>query len=328
MSAGIPEEIAPAVRSASRVALIGHVTPDADCLGSIGALWLALPELGVRPFVAMPTGSIARKLAFLVEMTGWKPSTGAELSSCDLAVVLDTAKARRANIDGKLEALSAAAVLNVDHHASNERFGKWNWVDPQRSSTCEMVYELVRALGCAVTPTLATLLYAGIHSDTQGFSLSNTTARSLGVGHDLAAAGARISDLCEKLHRSRSRGEFELVQVVYRNTRVSETGRLAWSTISYDEFVHTGCVASDIDDQVEIVRSIEGITAAILFSEGNKGRIRMNFRGERGFSVLGLARQFGGGGHESSAGAILDGSIESVTAQVLPAALAAVAVAG
>jgi phosphoesterase RecJ-like protein len=320
----ISSEVLSSIRECSRIALIGHVTPDADCLGSIGALWLALPELGKYPFVAMPSGSVSRKLEFLVEMAGWKPATPQELAACDLALVLDTAKARRANVDGKLEGLPRAAVLNVDHHASNERFGKWNWIDAGRSSTAEMAYEVVAALGCQVTPTVATLLYAGIHSDTQGFSLSNTTPRSLDVGHRLAAAGARISDVCEKLHRSRSRGEFELVQVVYRNTRVSGDGRLAWSTISHAEFARTGCVASDIDDQVEIVRSIEGITAAVLFSEGNAGKIRMNFRGERGFSVLALAKQFGGGGHESSAGAILDGSIESVTERVLPAAMEAV----
>lgn len=306
------------IRAAKRVALLGHVTPDADCLGSISALWLALPELGARPFVSMPAGSVSRKLDFLVEEVGWKAATPGELASCDVAVVLDTAKARRANIDGKLEAIPGATILNVDHHASNERFGARQWIDAGRSSTCEMVYEIVRGLGCQVTPTVATQLYAGIHSDTQGFSLSNTTARSLEVGHDLALHGARIVEVCEKLHRSHSRGEFELRQIVYRNTRVSENGRLAWSTVDHSEFAHTGCVASDIDDQVEIPRSIEGVLVVVLFSEGHPGKIRMNFRGERGVAVLELAQKFGGGGHHAAAGAILDGTIAEVVERVLP----------
>jgi phosphoesterase RecJ-like protein len=317
----VPADVSRSIRAAKRAALIGHVTPDADCLGSIGALFLALPELGVYPFVSMPRGSVSRKLEFLTEMAGWNPATSEELSACDVALVLDTAKDRRVNVDGKLPSLPGALVVNVDHHASNERFGKLNWVDGSRSSTCEMAYELIRALDCRVTPTVATLLYSGIHSDTQGFSLSNTTPRSLAVGHELAAAGARVAQVCEKLHRSRSRGEFELAQIVYRNTRVSDDGKLAWSTVSHDEMARTGCGPNDIDDQVEIVRSIEGIVAAILFSEGNAGKIRMNFRGERGTSILALAKIFGGGGHEASAGAILDGSVESVTSRVIPEAL-------
>ncbi|MBI5863980.1 MAG: DHH family phosphoesterase [Planctomycetes bacterium] len=318
---GVPAELPETLRRGQRVALAGHVTPDADCLGSIGAMWLALPELGLYPHVAMPAGSVSRKLEFLAEMAGWRAATARELAECDLALVLDTAKDRRVNVEGKLAALPNAAVLNVDHHASNERYGRVNWVDGHRSSACEMAYELIRSLGCQVTPTLATLLYAGLHSDTQGFSLSNTTPRSLQVGHELAHAGARVAEVCERLHRSRSRGEFELVQVVYRNTHVSDDGRLAWSTISNAEMAHTGCGPNDIDDQVEIVRSIEGISVAILFSEGNAGKIRMNFRGERGASILALAKSFGGGGHEASAGAIMDGSIESVTQRVIPEAL-------
>lgn len=310
-----------AIRSGERIAIAGHVTPDADCIGSIGALALALPELGKRPFIAMPPGSVSRRLEFLAAHGSVHGAAPSELAQCDRALVVDTAKDRRVNIDGKLEALPRARVINVDHHATNTMFGEWNWVDASRSSSCEMVYDVLRALGCQITPTVATLLYAGMHSDTQGFSLGNTTARSLEVAHDLAIAGARIPELCEKLHRSHSRGEFELIQIVYRNTCVSESGRLAWSTVSHAEFAHTGCVASDIDDQVEIPRSIEGVLVVILFSEGNPGKIRMNFRGERGVSVLDLAQQFGGGGHRSAAGAILDGTMEEIVRRVLPAAI-------
>ena len=319
-SESVPAGVCDAIRAADRIALIAHVTPDADCFGAIGSMYLALPELGKYPYAALPEGTVARRLAFLVEMAGVTPATGAELAECDLALVMDTAKDRRVNVDGKLEALPGAKVVNIDHHATNTRFGQWDWVEGDASSTCELVYLLIRALGCQITPTIATLIYAGIHSDTQGFSLSNTTTRSLAIAHELARAGADIIHTCERLNRSRSRSEFELLKLVYKNTQVSEDGHLAWSTADHQEIHAAGCHANDIDDQVEIVRSIEGVKVAILFSEGREGNIRMNFRGERGISVLELARQFGGGGHHAAAGAILDGTIEEVTSRVIPAA--------
>jgi phosphoesterase RecJ-like protein len=320
VSSAPPPEICEAIRAANKIALIGHVTPDADCLAVLGATYLALPELGKYPYVSLPEGTVARRLAFLVEMAGVEPATSQELATCDLALVMDTAKDRRVNLDGKLEAIPGAKIVNIDHHATNTHFGHWNWVEGDASSSSELVYLLLRALGCQITPTIATLIYAGIHSDTQGFSLSNTTTRSLQVAHELAQAGADIIHTCEKLNRSRSRSEFELLKVVYKNTQVSDDGQLAWSTADCQEIASAGCHANDIDDQVEVVRSIDGVKVAILFSEGNKGKVRMNFRGERGVSVLALAKQFGGGGHHASAGAILDGTIEEIIGRVIPAA--------
>jgi phosphoesterase RecJ-like protein len=323
--AQVPAGICQAIRAAREPALIGHVTPDADAIASAGALWLALPELGKQPRLVLPAGSVSRQLGYLVDFAGLKPAGAEQLAGCDLVVALDTAKERRLNGWDQLAGLAQVPIVNIDHHATNTGFGQLSWVVPGASSTSELIFGLLGALGCRITPTIATLLYAGLHTDTQGFSLSNTEPHSLKVAYELSLAGARIPEVCERMHRSHSRGEFELLSVVYRNTRVSEDGRLAWSTASFEEIAAAGCTAADIDDQVEIPRSIEGILVAILLSEGERGKVRMNFRGEGGVPVLDLARQFNGGGHRSSAGARVEGSIEEVTARVIPAALAYVA---
>jgi phosphoesterase RecJ-like protein len=321
----VPAEICDALRAAQHIALISHVNPDADALASLGATWLALPELGKYPYLILPTGTVSRQLQYLVRFAGLRPATAQDVRDCDLILALDTAKEKRLNTEGHLEILTRIPVVNIDHHATNPRFGRWNWIVDSASSTSELVYMLLKALGCQITPTIATLLYAGLHTDTQGFSLSNTTPPALRIGHELALAGARIPEVCERLHRSHSRGEFELLSVVYRNTHISGDGRLAWSTVSLDEITARGCSASDIDAQVEVPRSIEGIAVAILFTEGEPGIVRLNFRGERGVSVLELAEKFGGGGHHASAGARMKGTLAKVTGEILPVAQAFVA---
>ena len=318
--AAVPEEISAALRAADHMALVSHVTPDADALACLASLWLALPELGKHPHLVLPQGTVSRQLMYLVRYAGLRPASSADMRDCDLIVALDTAKERRLNAGEHHTVLTRIPVVNIDHHASNPCFGRWNWIVPDASSTSELVYALLRALGCQITPTIATLLYAGIHTDTQGFSLSNTTPHALQIGYELAEAGARIAEVCERMHRSLSRGEFELAGLIYRNTNLSADGRLAWSTATYAEIAATGCAASDIDDQVEIPRSIEGIAVALLFTEGEPGKVRINFRGERGVSVLALAEQFAGGGHHASAGARLSGTLPEITARVLPAA--------
>lgn len=318
-AAGLAAALA-AVRAARRIGLIAHVTPDADCIGCIASLWLALPELGKYPLAFLPEGTVSRRMNYLVRHAGMQVAAPHELTTCDLVIVLDTAKEKRANVDGKWEALAPLQVLNIDHHPTNTRFGRWQWIVPHASSTCELVYELLTALGCQITPTIATLLYAGLHGDTHGFSLSNATPRSFAIAHDLALKGARIAELCERLHRANSRNEFELLKLIYANTRVSEDGKLAWSTATYDEIAATGSSAGDIEDQVDIPRSVEGIAVALLMTEGTRGKVRVNFRGEGAVPVLELAQQFGGGGHVSRAGAMLSGTLAEVEARVLPAA--------
>lgn len=317
----IPAEIPTAIRAAGRIGLAGHVTPDADCLGSVCALWLALPELGLSPHAFIPEHTVSRRLSFLVRHAGLTPAAAGDLDTCDLVIVVDTAKERRVNLHGTWDTLLTKTVINIDHHATNTRFGRWNWVNPHASSSCEMVYELLRALNCRITPTIATLLYAGLHTDTQGFSLAGATANTFAVASDLAEAGARISEICERLHRSHSRQEFDLLKTIFANTRVSPDGRLAWSTVSHTELASAGCTAEDIENQVEVPRSIEGISAAILLSEGNPGKIRVNFRGEGAVPILHLAQQFGGGGHLYSAGAMLDGALHEVEERVISAAV-------
>lgn len=322
ISTSVPPELPIAIRAARHIVLAGHETPDADCIGCCGALWLGLRTLGKDARLVMP-GALSRKVEYLVHRTELTIDTAAAaLDGCDLAILCDTAKEKRANVPGGFEALRGTPVANIDHHATNTGFGAHTWIDAQRSSTSEMVYELLFALGVSLTVPLATLLYAGIHSDTKGFSLSNTTPRCLEISAALAAAGAPINELCEELDRSMTRGEFMLNQVVYANTRVSACGRIAWSSASYEEIRRSGCSADTIDDQVEIPRSIAGIRIAILFSEGETGVVRMNFRGERGTSVLNLAESFGGGGHHAAAGARRRAALAEVVSEVTSAALA------
>jgi phosphoesterase RecJ-like protein len=317
---GVPDHVLGAIHAARHIALISHVSPDADAVASMGALWLVLPELGKHPHLVLPEHALSRALQYLLDYAGLRVAHAADVRECDLIVALDTAKDRRLNASEHQAALTRIPILNIDHHVTNTAFGRWNWVVEQASSTAELVYRLIRALGCQVTPTVATLLYAGMHTDTLGFALSNTSPEALQVAHDLSVAGARIPEVCERMHRSRSRAEFDLLQVVYANTRVSDSGRVAWSTISATELRATGCSGADIDNQVEVPRAIAGIAVAILFSEGDPGRVRINFRGERGVPVLDLASQFGGGGHRASAGARVSGKLDEVVTKVLAAA--------
>ncbi len=296
------EEAAERIAASRCPLLVGHVRADLDCVGSLSALALALQGADRQPTIAIQPALVPPRLLRLYEWSGVSPVERPDVAAHDLVIALDTAITSRLNVACGIEGLSDRPIVTIDHHETNEHFGRWNHVDARASSTCELVYGVLQHLDWPITPMIATLLYAGIHGDTDGFSLPNTTPRSLRVASALADTGARIVEVCERAHRSKTRGEFELLRLIYRNTRASKDGRVAWSTASHEEILAAGCNHADIDDQVSVPRLLEGAEIAILFSEGLPGSVRINIRGEGGVAVLPLAKEFGGGGHRNSAG--------------------------
>ncbi len=316
----VPDELIDSLSRTRRPVLIGHVTPDADALASAYGLAAGLSQrTGTAAVVALPAGSVSTKLTFLTDWAEVGVATADEVEAADAVIILDTAKLSRASVDGGGEALrrNGRPIINIDHHYTNTQFGDLNWVVGDASSTSELVYRILMRMDAQVTPELASMLYTGIHTDTDGFSLGNTTAESLAAAADLVRFGARVAEVGERCRRSQRRSDFDLLRILYDNTRLAADGRIAYSTVSYDELTDAGCRAADIDDQVNVPRSLDGIDIAILFSEGARGKIRLNFRGEGDTSVLELAKHFGGGGHQQAAGALLSGSIEEITAKVI-----------
>ena len=172
-----------------------------------------------------------------------------------------------------------------------------------------------------ISPLTASLLYAGIQTDTLGFSLPTTNASALSAAADLVASGADVAEVGERLCRSQRKSDFDLLRVVYANTRLLADGQLAYSSASYDEIHSVGCSAADIDDQINVPRSLNGVRLAMLLTEGNRGKTRVNFRGSGGVTVVELAAEFDGGGHAQAAGAIIDCRLEEAIQKVLPRAI-------
>lgn len=323
-----PAEVLSAITALRCPVVMAHVVPDADALGSMLAIALAFTDGGVRPKVCIPQGSLSQKLGFLVEwaqLSGAAPiATPDDFTAADGFIAVDTAKKDRCNVGPALRETDWSAgkpLLNIDHHATNTRFGTINWVVDDAGSACELVYELFRAANRPFTPLIASLLYAGIQTDTLGFSLPTTRPSALRAAADLVAIGADVGELGERLARSQRQSEFDLLRVIYANTKVVGDGRIAYSSAGFDEIHHAGCTAADIDDQINVPRSLHGVQLAMLFTEGRKGKTRINFRSSGRVTVLALAEQFKGGGHTQAAGAILDTPLADAVAAVIPKAV-------
>ncbi|UCG17549.1 MAG: DHH family phosphoesterase [Phycisphaerales bacterium] len=316
----VPDGLIERLTSWRRAVIVGHVTPDADCLGSMIALAKGLADdRRCEVTVSLPPGSVSQRLAFILDQADPALADPRAFAEADGIVVVDTAKVSRCNVDRSIPDnwADGKTVINIDHHASNTRFGDINWVEAEASSTAEMVYWLLLRANRSLSPMLCSLLYAGMITDTVGFTLSSTAPGTLRVAGEVVAQGADVAQIGERMYRSLTAGEFRLLQTIYANTRVVADGRIAYSTADHDEITGAGCTAADIDDQVNVPRSLRGVKIAMLLTEGVRGKTRINFRGESGVEVLELARSLGGGGHAEAAGAILDMPIDQAVPLVV-----------
>lgn len=308
-----PEVLAPFQGAPGRALMLGHVYPDADVLGTLLGLGLALEGRGWEVAYGGPHPAPAL-LDFLpgVERYRVLPSLSGRF---DVVVLTDCPNPART--EGLLEAARAASglILNIDHHPDNRRYGDVDWVDPGAAATGEMIHALLAALGVPLTPAIATNLFTALHTDTGSFRYSNVTATTFAIASALVAAGAAPARVSSALYERRDREALRLLGEALARIAVSEDGRVAWLALPEGTLPEAFVEGEEL---VNYPRSIASVRVACLLRE-RAGEVKVSLRGKGEVAVNAIAARFGGGGHESAAGCTVKGSLADVTREVLDA---------
>jgi phosphoesterase RecJ-like protein len=301
-----------------RALMLGHVHPDADVLGTLIALGLALEARRWSVVYGGPHPAPAL-LAFLPGIDRYRRLAGLD-GAFDVVVLTDCPNPQRT--EGLIDQARRAGklVVNIDHHPDNRRYGDVNWIDTTAAATGEMVYELLTALGAPITPAIATNLFTAIHTDTGSFRYSNVTTRTFAIAAALVAAGARPEVVSESLYEQRAADALRWLGEALTRVEISPDGRLGWLALP------AGVVPERIVEAEELVnypRSVASVRVACLLRERD-GQVKVSLRGKGDVDVQRIAAQFGGGGHVNAAGCTVAGPLAEATRAVLTAARRAV----
>lgn len=306
------------------VLLISHVNPDGDAVGSLIGLGLALETLGHRIKLLTPTPpppfvhnipAIDRIQSFTDDQT-LPPDI-------DRIILVDTGDVRR--IDRvwteQREYLLARPIAVIDHHVTNTGEGVVNYVDAKRASTCELIYELLRAWGFALTPSIATALLFGVITDTQSFRTSNTTPMTMRVAADLLEAGGDRAMIVHDVYHAMPVQTGKLLG--YALLAMCNDDRIVWTHVSLDMQAATGADDDAAAEVTDYLSSLGGFQASALFKERPGGIVRVSLRSVPGVDVSAVVSQFGGGGHRQAAGCTIHGALADAETAVLQALRAA-----
>ena len=302
-------KIAEKLKKSENIIIFPHLNVDGDALGSSSALCMALKKLRKNAVVYV-NDKVPENLDFLVYDS--VTDDVSDFTESYTAVMLDCSSLNR--IKGREESFTGADFkICLDHHmiSEGEICFDLKHIEPDSAATGELVYSLIKELGCGLDLKIAEALFTAITTDTGNFQHSNTTART----HKIAAALYEVENFNSKkistlLYERNSFSSLRLEAMMTENLTLYYSGKIAVGKITRKMLLETGCTLDETEGFVQKIMSINGVEVGALLKESDTGKIRISLRSKSYANVAAVAASFGGGGHIRAAGCTLPVSIE------------------
>lgn len=292
------KQIAKVIKKANRIALFCHINPDFDALGSVYSMYEALTNCFGKQVSIFSSDKLTYTEKMLFDESLLKKNCNP--ADYDLFVSCDVSAK---NMLGQFEQIFIQKENNVviDHHSNTTFRGRYSVVDSERSSCCEIVFDLLRALKTKITPQMASYIYAGLSSDTNSFINSNTNVQSFETAKSLIKLGADVAKLNEVLYHTRSKKSIEFKKYLWNNFKIKND--YAYCVMAYEDLQKLNGEISDCDGYSHSLVGIQGVNYGISIVEEAKGFFKVSMRSKVGYNVMVKAEKIGGGGHVCAAGA-------------------------
>lgn len=295
------------VKGAESIAISGHIRPDGDCVGSCMGLYLylkkALPEVEIDVYLEQPADIFS-----CIQDISRIHFGEAEDKIYDIFIVLDCAEDRLGNAVSLFK--KAKKRINIDHHISNTGCGDVNIIEPERSSTSELLYELFEPAYLDVESAKA--LYIGIIHDSGIFQYSNTSPRTLQIAAKLIGYGFDFSTLISETFYERTYVQSQIMgRTVLESVRFLG-GKCIVGIVDRKMMDFYQADPKDLDGIVNQLRIIRGVECAIFMYETALMEYKVSLRSNGMVDVSRIAVIFGGGGHKRAAGCTMQGTCYDV----------------
>lgn len=298
-------EIASLINKFNTFAIVCHIRPDGDSVGSAMSLKIGLEQLNKKADVFC-ADAIPEKFGALVDISSFKQEITANY---DAFISVDCSDEGRI---GDLFTVynKCRNTFNVDHHISNSCYAKYNYV-LDGSSNCENIYNLLIELGVTIDCKIATALLLGILTDTGNLSHKDVVKSTFNVVGELVEKGADLYSVYYEMFKRKTKQKAKLFTTVNSKIRYMLEDRLAIVVITEKDLTDCGALTSDTEGIIDFVLSIDTVEVAISIMEVNKNSYKISLRG-KSTDVNAIASVYGGGGHVLASGCMINGYLEDV----------------
>lgn len=320
-------EIADQLNDAERILLVTHVFPDGDNMGSSLALMMALRSIGKEVHFYMH-GEVPRTYSWLPGSDEIKDQLPPKDGAPWLVVAIDCADMGRMGQPFVEWYDTGLTLINIDHHISNAYYGDIDWVEPDYSSTGEMVIEIMDSLGIDLDRELATCIFCAVLTDSGRFGYSNTNLRTLSVATRCVEAGADPHMVYTKVYSSRTLAGLKLLKMALGTIKFFAHDAGVAFFVDRTMFNETGTDVSDTENFLETVTQVGELRIVVFFKEITPGIIKASLRCRPPINAYELAARFKGGGHPRASGFSFVGTMDEAYDKFLAEAEKALASVG
>jgi bifunctional oligoribonuclease and PAP phosphatase NrnA len=302
-----------------------HPSPDGDSVGSALAFYHALIRLGKNVTLIQGDSSVPQNLSHLPGIDKITPQNinQIDLSTFDLFIILDSSSINQITKLADFKLPKKLKTIVIDHHQSNEKFGKTNMVISTSPATAQVVYELLVHRKIKITPQIAACLFVGIFTDTGGFKYLNTSAKTLAIIANLGKIYPKFTQLIFNIENSDSPDRLKFISLMLSSIKTFYSDRVAIASISYEQILSNHLNIDIIGGYSEIanmIKSVVGWDVAVTLVELQPNMVKVSLRTRDSdlydLSKIALATKTGGG-HKAAAGATLSMNLEKAQDSIL-----------
>lgn len=305
------EQTVARLKQSQKIFIATHIQTDGDAVGSALGLTWALRKMGKTVNVALHD-HVSKTFDFL---PGYAELDAKFPTDEDLIVFVDGSSPDRFGPAYDSAKFGDRPVLEIDHHATNEKFAPLNFIDRHAASCAEIIYRLVGALEVPIDQTIAQCLLTGIVTDTLGFRTTSTTTDTLQAATELVGKGGSIATVIERVFNQVPLNSLRLRGKIFSEAQLD--GVILWAQISQKLMREFGIENNGAGGVINQLLAVDQAKIAATFVEKEDGGVEVGFRARPGFDVSGVAAKLGGGGHKQAAGATIPGPLDAARVRVL-----------
>lgn len=288
------------LKEANSVGIAGHINPDGDCTGSVLGLYNYIkseyPKISVFPFLK----DIPEVFNFLAGSSDLINPEERKTEELDVFFSLDCSDTARLGDAYKFFKAAKNSVC-VDHHISNLSFAKENYIVPDASSTCELVFNLLDET--RINKEIAECLYTGMVHDTGVFQYQATSSTTMSIAGKLMDKGIDYPKIIKETFYEKTYEQNRLLGKALLNSKLYFDGKVIASIISNADYKECNATRKDCEGIVAQLRVTKGCEVAIFLYQNEDGTYKASLRSASFVDVAKIAEDFNGGGHVRAAGA-------------------------
>ena len=285
------------IKRANTICLATHIRPDGDAIGSIGAMYHYLKDIGKEVYMVLPDAG--QRFAFMPNIQD--AITCVDKSSYDLLICLDCASKKRIDISEE-DYNKAKEVLVIDHHKDTTVDANIALVDSEAPANTEIIYYFLKYMEANITVQIASYIYLGLLTDTGSFNYERTTAETYKIAGEMLQHGVDFASICKKVNDTYTEERMKLIAHLIQNTEKYLDGKLRIGSVDKEFVQKIGATDEDVDGLVNYIRAIQGTVVAVYIRPLKTGGYKISIRTEEPIDANELAKKFGGGGHIRASG--------------------------